>query len=320
MTDPHGALFPTALDFAWRALAPTDQPAIAALADACKAMDGGQALVALDAYTRLNDPGAPPHATLGAWEGSGRLIASAAVWHEQTPQEQRANLIGQVHPTQRGRGLGAFLIGWSVEQGQALLAGGPTDRARVLRLTTEALTPAAERLYQRHGFTQQFAEDVMRRDLGGPLPSAPLPPEVALETWTPGLAEQFFQAYRASFRDRPGFPGWSAEQWIDWAAGGEDFRPDISLLARHAELPIGFIVCDQDWIVQVGTLPEWRGRGLGSALVVEALRRFQAAGSAHVTLDVNVNNPGAAGVYAKLGFVGAGRRARYVRELAHDTA
>jgi mycothiol synthase len=299
----------------WRPLYPTDQAAITALARSCQVADGGQALVGAGAYVQEGDADTPPGVTIGGFEAGGRLIACAAVRLEQTPQEHRANIAGQVHPDQRQRGIGGFLLGWSVAQGRALLANRPADRSQILRLTTEALTEAAARLYERHGFTQQFAEDVMRRDLREPLPNVPLPPDVTLETWSPKLAGQFFEAYQASFRDRPGFPGWSAEQWVGWATGGDGFQPDISLLARAGDLPVAFIVCDEAWIVQVGTRPEWRGRGLGAALVVEALRRFHAAGEHSVTLDVNVNNPVAARVYARLGFRVAGQRARYVREL-----
>jgi mycothiol synthase len=294
----------------WRTLQPNDQDAIMALSAACQTADGGQALIAADLYFRAGSAGT----TIGAFDASDRLIACPAVWPEQTPQEQRANILGQVHPDQRGRSLGAFLLSWSIAQAQALLSAMPEDRPRVLRLTTEALTPAAERLYQRFGFTQQFAEDVMRRDLHLELPDAPFPPGVSLAEWTPALAGQFFEAYQDSFRERPGFPIWSAEQWIEWATGDNGFHPQMSLLARHGEQPIGFIVCDAAWIVQVGTHPAWRGRGLGAALVVEALRRFKAAGAEQVTLDVNANNPRAARVYAWLGFDMVGRRARYLRD------
>ena len=51
-------------------------------------------------------------------------------------------------------------------------------------------------------------------------------------------------------------------------------------------------------------------------LVVEALRCWRAAGGQRMLLDVNVNNPSAARVYARLGFDVIGRRARYVRPLA----
>jgi mycothiol synthase len=298
----------------WRALQPTDQQAITALATACQSADGGQALIAASDY--LEAPGVvpAPRATIGAFDPAGRLAACAAVWLEQNPDQEQAHILGQVHPNQRGRGIGAFLLGWSIAQAHELGAADPGGQPRLLRLRTEALTPAAERLYDRFGFRQQFAEDVMRRDLHLALPDAPFPPGVTIEEWTSELAGQFFQAYQDSFRERPGFPGWSAEQWIEWATGDQGFHPEMSLLARAGAQPLGFIVCDHAWSVQVGTHPAWRGRGLGAALVVEALRRFAAAGATHVTLDVNANNPGAARVYARLGFEVIGRRARYVRE------
>lgn len=313
MTNPNRISTPppAIAGISWRQLQPDDQNAITALSVACQSADGGQALIAAELYLREGSAGA----TIGAFEARGRLIACAAVWPEQTPQEQRANILGQVHPDQRGCGLGTFLLSWSIAQAQALLATSTGDYLRVLRLTTEALTPAAERLYQRFDFTQQFAEDVMRRNLHLALPDAPFPSGVALAEWTPALAGQFFEAYQESFRERPGFPVWSAaEQWIEWATGDDGFHPQMSLLAHDGEQPVGFIVCDDAWIVQVGTHPAWRGRGLGAALVVEALRRFKAAGAEHVTLDVNTNNPSAARVYTWLGFEIVGRRARYVRD------
>ena len=144
-------------------------------------------------------------------------------------------------------------------------------------------------------------------------PDAPFPAGVALTQWSSATAGQFFEVYQAAFRERPGFPGWSAGEWIAWVADDDEFRPELSLLVRAGAHPVGFIVCCDDWVVQVGVRPEWRGRGLAAALVVEALRRMCAAGGRQVLLDVNVNNPSAAHVYARLGFATIGRRARYVQ-------
>jgi mycothiol synthase len=300
----------------WRALEPDDLGSIAMLAAACLEVDGGLPLAATEPFVRRRYMQEARRATIGGFDSSGRLVASAAAQRAHTDDEYRAAIVGQAHPAERGRGLGRFLMSWSVAQASALLAGCPADRPRVLHLLTEGLTATAERLYARYGFAQQFAEDVMRHDLREPLPQAPLPPEIMLAAWTPALAPQFFEAYDASFRDRPGFPSWSAERWIDWVAGDEEFRPELSLLATEGRRPVGFIVCSDEWIVQVGTRPEWRGRGLGSALVAEALRRWRATGGERMLLDVNANNPAAARVYARLGFEAIGRRARYVRELA----
>ena len=316
MIDHNAPAPPDLPGLTWRTLEPADLAGLAMLASACLDADGGLPLAATESCIRGRYLTESPRATIGAFDASVRLVASAAVQPAHTDDEYRAAIVGQVYPGERGRGLGRFLMAWSLAQTTALLVGCPADRPRTLHLLTEGLTAASERLYARYGFAQLFAEDVMRRDLRISLPEAPLPPGITLATWTPALAGEFFEAYDASFRDRPGFPGWSAERWIAWVADDEEFQPELSLLARDGQHLAGFIVCSDEWIAQVGTRPEWRGRGIGSALVFEALRRWRAAGGERMLLDVNANNPVAARVYARLGFEVIGRRARYVRALA----
>ncbi|GFJ88209.1 GNAT family N-acetyltransferase [Phytohabitans rumicis] len=186
-----------------------------------------------------------------------------------------------------------------------------------MTVETEALTAATERLFASRGLRQVFAEDVMRFDLAGAEPpDVALPPGVRLGEWGSDIAGRFFAVYDASFRDRPGFPGWPAERWVAWTAGDDEFRPQWSLLATGVDGDdAGFITCAQGWIVQVGVVPAWRGRGLGAALVAEALRRMRATGAADALLDVNVNNP-AGQLYTRLGFTLLGRRARFQRTVS----
>jgi len=303
---------PASLNIAWRPLQPADLAALTALTSACLAADGGLPLAANADFIEGRYLSAPAYATIGAFDHNRRLVACTAAQLAETPEEYRGLIVGQVHPAYRRRGLGTFLIRWGMRQARLLLEPCPTDRSQVLCITTESLTEASAELYARYGFTQQFGETVMGRSLDMPLPDRPLPYDITIETWTPALAGLFFEAYQASFRDRPGFPGWSAKEWIEWVADDETFLPELSLLACREGKPIGFIVCGEEWIVQVGVRPEERGRGIASALVVEVLRRFRAAGGERVLLDVNVNNPTAARVYARLGFEVVGQRARYV--------
>ena len=91
----------------------------------------------------------------------------------------------------------------------------------------------------------------------------------------------------------------------------DDFRPGWSVLASVPGVgDAGFVTAALDWIVQVGVTPAARGRGLGAALVREALGRMQAAGATEAWLDVNVDNP-ARRLYERLGFTDRGRRARF---------
>ena len=94
-------------------------------------------------------------------------------------------------------------------------------------------------------------------------------------------------------------------------AGDDEFRPAWSVLVSQPGVgDAGFDIAAAGWIVQVGVMPAARGRGLGAALVCEALGRMRAAGSAEAWLDVNVDNP-ANRLYERLGFRVRGRRARY---------
>ena len=307
---------PTSPGLSWRSLRAVDVRAITTLATTCLAADGGLLLGATDAYIREHYLPERSGSSMGAFEMDGRLVACAAMRPTHTANECQTTIVGQVHPDHRRRGFGTFLLRWSTAEAIRRFAACPPDRAHVLQLTTEMLTEDAALLFERHGFTQQFAEDVMRCNLADPLPDVLLPSGIKFATWAPSLADQFFAVYQASFRERPGYPDWSQEKWLAWLeTDDDDFRPDLSLLATHDDIPSGFIVCADRWIVQMGVIPEQRRRGIGSALVIEVLRRFREAGGDHVLLDVNVNNPGAARVYGRLGFERVGRRARYTRGL-----
>lgn len=60
----------------------------------------------------------------------------------------------------------------------------------------------------------------------------------------------------------------------------------------------------------VNTEPDWRGRGIGSAMTREALQAAARSGARRAVLD---STDAAASLYMRLGFEVAGRLARYVR-------
>src|SRR6185436_8727466 len=97
-------------------------------------------------------------------------------------------------------------------------------------IRTESLTDSAHHLYLSHGFQSVFEALVMGHDLRGALPDRHLPPDMTLTEWRLDLADQFFQAYQAAFRDRPGFPGYSAEEWISGVTESDN-NPAWTLLA-----------------------------------------------------------------------------------------
>lgn len=179
---------------------------------------------------------------------------------------------------------------------------------------TGGRAPAAgEALFESRGLRQAFAEDVLRIDLAPPVPEPVWPAGTTLREWSAQSAPRFFAAYEAAFRQRPGFPGHPADEWISDLDGDDDFRPRWSVLATVPGIgDAGYVLAEANRIAQVGVVPAARRAGLGAALVREALRRIRAGGAAAASLEVNVDNP-AARLYRRLGFADAGRRARYRR-------
>ena len=306
---------PVHAGLAWRTLQPDDVDAVAGLLAAALEIDGGLPFAADVAFLQPRYLPSPPGLAVGAFTSAGRLVAAGAVRPDPSDEACQAIIVGQVHPDERGKGIGTALLRWGMAAGRALLAGCSPDLTRELVVATEGLTDAAARLYERSGFVQEFAEDVMRRDLAAALPEAPFPPGITVTAWTPERAGAFFETYQDAFRDRPGFPGLAQEEWVEWTVGDDDFRPAMSLLARLGDEPVGFTICDEAWIAQIGVRPGWRGHGLGGALLAELMRRFRAAGCDAVSLGVNVNNLTAARLYTRLGFDVVGRRARWALEI-----
>jgi mycothiol synthase len=176
----------------------------------------------------------------------------------------------------------------------------------------EGLTPGAAELFASRGLGQVFCEDVLRVKPAADGPEAGWPDGATAVEWSGGTAERFHAVYAASFRDRPGFPDPSAEEWIEENTEDDDFRPEWSIMATmpgHGDA--GFVTAAEGWIVQVGVIPAVRGSGLGAALIRESLRRMAGDGATEAWLTVNVNNPSAIRLYRWLGFEGMGQRARY---------
>ena len=303
----------------WRPVTRDDLAKLVDLAKTCHLSDGGLRFMFEpgEITSRFFPDG--PGAAIGAWNAGGQLVACNTVAVSGDTSTLRAVIVGHVRPDVRARGLGTYLLRWSQVQARSLLSGAAAH-PRVLQIGTESLTGTAHRLYLAQGFESVFNELVMRRDLRQPLPNQPLPEGVTLTTWQPALAEQFYQAYEAAFRERPGFPGWSAAEWIAGVTE-DDHMPEWSLLARAKGVPVGFIIGDTDpttdppagYVYQIGVVPAARRGGLGSALMVETMRRMQAAGAPSTDLAVNTNNPGAIQTFAGLGFITIGQRARYER-------
>ena len=94
-------------------------------------------------------------------------------------------------------------------------------------------------------------------------------------------------------------------------------RPDLSRIARDSTTGeiVAFLVTRrypaddeinggrQAWINTLGTLRSHRGRGIATALMIDALHRYRDHGMTHAMIGVDADNPtGAHRLYRSLGF------------------
>jgi mycothiol synthase len=189
-----------------------------------------------------------------------------------------------------------------------------TEQITCENLTDEIVARCVEK-----GYILSFAEEVMRYDLSRPLPQVSVPAGISFLKWTPERAHDFFSVYAASFRERPGYPGWSEAEWVKWTSDDPEFHPELSVLAVIQGQALGFVTNAAyeggndklGYIIQVGILPEWRGKGLGAALTIHSLEMWKETGAEAVYLHVNANNPGAIRVFRLTGFVTVRQRGKF---------
>ena len=118
--------------------------------------------------------------------------------------------------------------------------------------------------------------------------------------YTECLDEPLAAPVRANLLASPGM--WAALAWA-----GTDGGP----------VPAGFVMArsaaGEAEIVGIGVLPAQRRRGIGGALLADALGRAAALGAQAVFLEVAEDNPAAAALYRRAGFEPVGRRPGYYR-------
>ncbi len=157
-------------------------------------------------------------------------------------------------------------------------------------------------------------------DLRRELPNAVLPEGFAWVGWTPSICRAHAWVKYQSFReemDSQVFLSLSTlsgcRRLMEDIAAHLGFVPMATWLIRFegndVRGPIavatiqGIELGGRNGSVQnVGVLPEFRGMGLGRALMLKSLRGFQAAGCRTASLEVTARNSAAVELYRTLGF------------------
>lgn len=298
--------------FASRPPAREDAQAVTDLVIACDVDEFGAPDFELDdLLTDWNRPGFDlGHDALLVLDGD-RIVAYGAFL-------QREHVDVYVHPEFRGRGIGAALLAWSERRAVEQLAPGETIR---LGQVVTADHGGARSLLERAGYAPVRTYWRMEMALG----AAPPPP-----AWPEGIRVRTFDLERDSravhalvedaFADNERRETHSFEEWQAYMIDREAFEPGLWFVAEADGELAGVVLCPdyeaEGWVRQLAVARAWRRRGLGTALLRQAMSEFRRRGRDTIGLVVDSwNRTGAKELYERAGMHVAREHTRMEKEL-----
>jgi mycothiol synthase len=240
----------------------------------------------------------------------GSMVGFGHVW-AVPPHEIRGFV--RVRPSARGRGVGTALLSWLEPRARKLAREASLDNDAVLTVTNWAQDGKAAALLARAGFSPLRHFLKMRIDLDRDLPEPVWPDGLEPRRFSSGADDaELFESFREAFADHWGNvevdeAGWWGE---NRDAPNSGFDPSLWVVVPEGRTVTSFAICREreadgessGWISLVGVRPQWRGRGLGEALLLYSLHEFKRRRCRHAALNIDVDNAtGALRLYTKIG-------------------
>ena len=116
--------------------------------------------------------------------------------------------------------------------------------------------------------------------------------------------------------------GIATEPPVDVEARAASWKLEGTFVATAGAETIGSIHVDRNRFgfgeIGMAVAREWRGRGVGAALLAEAIEWAREQGLHKLSLSVFPHNAAAIGLYRKFGFVEEGRRVKQIRRSSGE--
>ena len=206
-----------------------------------------------------------------------------------------------VHPSADLDALGAALLTWTA----ASRAGRPG--AAEVRTAIHSVDRQARALVELLGYRRVRTSWDMGKELFDGEAATDPPEGIQIRTFRTGVDEHtMYQVNEAAFRDHWDHRDRPYESYAADTYDSSDWDPTLAYLAFAGEVPAGEAVAFEfersGYIGSLGVLREFRGRGIGKALLRRAFADLAARRQRTVELSVDAASPtGAVAVYESVG-------------------
>ena len=241
--------------------------------------------------------------------------------------DRDGSLVGYVDGVRRGanRALDLDVRTLDPDAAAELMAAGEAHAGTgAVRIVVQGDDALLREVVERGGWQRLRSSYQMRIELSDDLPEPSWPEGISVRTMEPGEERQVYEANNAAFADHWDFHAQSFESWSSDAFGRENSDPTLIWLAEDGKELAGLSANGWHfsgdpqfgWIGSLGVRPEWRRRGLATALLHQSFRDFGSRGATRVGLGVDAQNTtGAVKLYERVGMHVARRNDTYEKQL-----
>ena len=261
---------------------------------------------------RLEQPGYHPGEDLFLAEMDSLLVGYVDLAREL--EIVRVILDGAVHPAHRGRGLGTRLLEAAVDQSRKL--GAEVVQIPIVQRMTASLSFVENKGFvpvRRHWQMSliQYGGAVLQAAHG-----------FELRHFVPGDEEGLCALQNLAFVGSWGFRPNTAEE-IRYLVNTSCCHPEGILLVTEGQRMVAYcwtmddpVEKEKGCIRMMGVHPDYRGRGLGRAILLAGIEYLMKRGMKEIELSVDSRNPHAKRLYQSVGFARKGATIWYQRKLS----
>lgn len=272
------------------------------------------------------------HSVVGRDRG-GTIVAYA--WNHISPSDDDRPTVWieiGVHPAWRHHKIGLKLVGWSIERARTWYRHIAEARPQIGPMWVGCAVDEGSRVeadLRVNGILdqQRWFFDAHRSLDEGELPLVLPPDDVQLRIYERSFSEEVRLAHNAAFATRDGAHQVERSAW-ELSLARPDSRPEWSWIALRTGDPeagvIGYALNSEirdsetglliGWTERFGVLPEFRGQGLGHALLAASMQTFADNECRVAGIGVDTDKPEAAQtLFGEMGYVFDDRMVLYGR-------